>query len=352
MKSLREIMVNYYLISSPLHFFIATNLAIINDKSTNIAIFITKNRKNSNQYCAATKEFSNIFQHTYNLSLVDDKQIVSKRKDCFNKMKHIIESYPPDNIFTGNDRRVEFQYAMHQAKKTNNKLQGIYMDDGAISYLGHKSINKFTHKYIDPLLKKIVYGLWWDSPLTVGSSKWITSAYLAFPEQAHRLLQTKKILPINHNIFKGVKFLAVNEYLTKSYTELVNIDFTRLKVILCLPYESSYLNNTKLINEISDLLSSRYQANEIAIKVHPRSKNISLLEGVFKNCTFIPSSLGMELLLPKLSQNTQIIGDVSTALLTTKWLRPELSVVTFELSQPPTVELQLLFERIGIKKFS
>ncbi len=345
MTSPKKNMTNYFFISSPLHFFIASNLAISHSTDKNIAIFITKNRKNCERYVAAAQYFSTVFQQTYNLPFTDDKKIFRKRRHCFNQIKRIISSHVPDKIFTGNDRRVEFQYTMYEAQKHNNTLQGVYMDDGAISYLGHKSINKFTHKHIDPLLKKIAYGLWWDSPLTVGSSKWISSAYLAFPEQAHPLLESKKLIPIDHKVFSSALFLQISSFLTKSYPEK---NLCKLKLIICLPCEKFYVNDAKGLESLASKLSNNYQADEIAIKAHPRSKNIALLKETFEGCQFLPANLGMELLLPKLDQNTNIIGDVSTTLLTTKWLRPDLSVFTVELNTKTPPALQRLFESIGI----
>ena len=42
--------------------------------------------------------------------------------------------------------------------------------------------------------------------------------------------------------------------------------------------------------------------------------------------TELPENIPMEVILPLLNQECRIIGDVSTALLTTKWLRPEMDV--------------------------
>jgi len=342
-------MINYFFISSPLHFFIATNLAISHKNDTNIAIFMSKNKKTALQYSHASNKFKNIFQHTYDLTIGNIGKKMVDRKQSFNNIKTIILSYPPDSIYTGNDRRVEFQYAMFKASRINKNVKGIYMDDGAISYLGHKSLAKLSHRYIDPLLKKIFYGFWWKPPLTTGSSNWISQAYLAYPKYAHPLLKGKKIKSINREIFSNEEFNQLNHFLTESYTELNDIDFSNIKAVLCLPFESFYLNNNEFIIKIKSYLDTQYKANEVAFKPHPRSKNTTLLNEIFTESIALPRTLGMELLLSKLDKQTCVFGDFSSTLLTTKWLRPELETQAFELKLSYQPELKSLFQNLNIK---
>jgi len=345
-------MVNYFFISSPLHFFVATNLAIAHKEDVNVALFISKNEKTAQQYAKATKQFSNIFQHTFNLTINDDQKQISQRKLRFEQITKIISSLRPDRIFTGSDRRVEFQFAMHQSRKTNANVQGIYIDDGTVSYLGHKSINSFVHKYIDPYLKKVVYGTWWKNALTTGSSDWISKAYLAVPQDAHPLLKSKELIALDQNIFTRESFLQINEFLIEKYEVLKTINFSKVKVVLCLPNESFYLKNPVFLQQIKHTLTNTFQLSDIAVKAHPKSKNMALLAEVFPESIQLPNTLGMELLLAKLTDDTSIIGDVSTALLTAKWLKPKVSVQAFELNSDISKNLNTLFKSLGISFLS
>ncbi|GAA6172165.1 hypothetical protein NBRC116592_18350 [Colwellia sp. KU-HH00111] len=341
-------MINYFFISSPLHFFIATNLAISHKTDTNIALFISKNAQTAKQYAKATKHFNNLFQDTYDLTINDDQQKFKQRKLRFAEIEKVIISTPPNRIFTGSDRRMEFQFAMHKARQVNAEVEGIYIDDGTVSYLGHKSINSIFHKTIDPLLKKIVYGAWWKNALTTGSSSWISKAYLAVPKDAHPLLQTKELIPLEQDVFSTDEFLKVNDFLIANYDALNAIDFTKIKAVLCLPNESFYLKNSQFLQQINQTILQHFAAEEIAIKAHPKSKDMALLAQVFPQSISLPSTLGMELLLPKLSDNTSIIGDVSTALLTAKWLKPKVTVQAFEMNSDISKNLKNLFKRLGI----
>lgn len=341
-------MINYFFISSPLHFFIATNLAISHKADTNIALFISKNEKTAKQYTKATKHFNNIFQDTHDLTINDGQQKFKQRKLRFDQIAKIIESTPPNRIFTGSDRRMEFQFAMHQARRLNSGVEGIYIDDGTVSYLGHKSINSVFHKSIDPLLKKLVYGSWWQNALTTGSSNWISKAYLAVPKDAHPLLQTKELIALDQAVFSSYEFLEVNDFLIAKYDVLKTIDFQKIKAVLCLPNESFYLKNPSFLQQIHKTMLKHFQAEEIAIKAHPKSKKMALLAQVFPNSISLPNTLGMELLLPKLTNDTSIIGDVSTALLTAKWLKPKVTVQAFEVNSDISKNLKSLFKSLGI----
>tara|TARA_B100000767_G_scaffold275149_1_gene310704 strand:- start:195 stop:1241 length:1047 start_codon:yes stop_codon:yes gene_type:complete len=340
-------MINYFFISSPLHFCIATNLAISNKNDRNIALFISKNKATVNQYSKATKYFNTIFNETYDLSINPKKNKLKEIKSCFKKIDNIITLFPANKIFTGNDRRLEFQFTMHKTRLINHNVEGIYIDDGAISYIGHKSINNLLHKYVDPYLKKLVFGTWWKSALTTGSSSWISKAYLAMPSDAHPLLQTKELVAIKQEVFSSEEFLKVNDFLIATYNGLTKIDFLNVKVVLCLPYESLYLHDQTFLSNISKAILKNCKAEELAIKAHPRSKNISVLKENFPSSISLPNTLAMELLLPNLTDNTSIIGDVSTALLTAKWLKPNLKVEAFEINNIPT-NLKILFKKLGI----
>jgi hypothetical protein len=341
-------MINYFFISSPLHFFIATNIAISHKADTNIALFISKNEENAKQYSKATRHFNNVFQQTYDLTINDDQQKFKQRKLRFNQIEKILVSTPPDRIFTGSDRRMEFQFAMHKSRLVNVNVEGIYIDDGTVSYLGHKSINSIFHSHIDPVLKKLVYGNWWQNALTTGSSRWITKAYLAVPKDAHPLLKNKELIALDQEVFSSDEFLQVNEFLIAKYDALKLIDFPKIKAVLCLPNESFYLNNPLFLQRIKKTILTHFQAEDIAIKAHPKSKDMALLAQSFPKSISLPNTLGMELLLPRLSDNTSIIGDVSTALLTAKWLKPKITVQAFEVNSDISKNLKGLFDSLGI----
>jgi hypothetical protein len=124
-------MTNYFFISSPLHFFIACNLAISMKGSQNIAVIIARNKNVSHLYGSLAQKLGEIFDSAHVLLADPTKNRLQNMRAAGAKITMFLSEHPADAIFTGIDRRYEFQFAMHRAKKINNNVTGAYMDDGA-----------------------------------------------------------------------------------------------------------------------------------------------------------------------------------------------------------------------------
>jgi hypothetical protein len=68
---------------------------------------------------------------------------LKKRKQLFKNIESIISDLKPSDIFVGNDRRIEFQFAMHISETLNLNTKGHYMDEGTFTVSGH-STTSFT----------------------------------------------------------------------------------------------------------------------------------------------------------------------------------------------------------------
>jgi len=235
----------------------------------------------------------------------------------------------PNHIYTGNDRRIEFQFLMHKTRHT--RTIGHYIDDGTYSYIGKKS-RWFGESKINNILKKITYGNWWQEPETIGASKWIEYCHLAFPELAVEALKQKKNIALPKNL-TDKSFVDLTLLLTDG-----DIEFNKIDRVAILPH-SSVAND--LITEA--ILLKAAEGSHPALKNHPRNLEIKhSANSLFK----LDRSIPMEVYLTMLSSECLIIGDVSTALLTTKWLRPDLNVIAFYKTES---KLLKLMKKVGIK---
>ena len=263
-----------------------------------------------------------------------------QRLSSFKIITQFIDQIKPDIIYTGNDRRIEFQFAMHQARKSNKHSIGTYLDDGTYSYLG-RATHWLKDKVIDNLVKKLSYGLWWRQPSTIGASNWIDRAILAFPESAIDALKVKFCTSLPKNLdrdeFKTLAELCLNVF-NYPAKQIENINS-----LIMLPHES--VATDKIKKHLGYWLLS--QGDRISFKHHPRTDGCNAVSD--KEAWFIPgkaeqvpAGIPMEVLLPLIQSNCHIAGDVSTALLTTKWLRPELNVTVFVTADTSTQWIQLL----------
>jgi hypothetical protein len=241
------------------------------------------------------------------------------RQKNFKLLDQILEEYPVDTVYVGSDRRIEFQYVMQRLK---GKAEGGYLDDGLYSYAGRPHI-WFKDK-VNSVIKKIVYGRWWDEPLTIGSSHWIEKAWLFEPRLAHPLLKEKAQEKIPAIWFKANAIQEFSERMLQHYS--VKVEFLKkVDVVLII----SHPNNQKKMKGYGDrvqrLIDELIRNDlKIAVKYHPRESDVDPLNLVKSECVMLlPSTMAFELVLPALKSGAWVVGDVGTTSLTSRWLRDD-----------------------------
>lgn len=259
-----------------------------------------------------------------------------QRKLELSRVREKVLRHCPGHIYTGNDRRIEFQYAMHLC---SGSCIGHYIDDGTYTYLSRKT-HWLKDQLIDNFIKKIVYGLWWKQPPTIGASAWISVAHVAFPESVTPLLKEKNpqrlALDLDRPEFKQLSQRSLNHY-SELKSSLGNID-----ALLLLPHDS--LLDSSSIKRLQQWLNSK-KGQVIAIKHHPRSNNRNVISA--QNLLELPAEQPLEVMLPLIKDKSVICGEISTALLTAKCLRPDLKVEALSSSAIPE-EWNNLLSRLGI----
>lgn len=338
---------DFFFISSPLHFFIAANIALQCPSHQRTAIIIGKNREFCDHYAAAASDFADIFDEVIALPGSAGRFGSFKGKGRLRKLRDIFSRPMAVRIFTGNDRRIEFQYAMHMATRVNGPVEGIYMDEGIVTYIGHKSMNRFQHRFVDPVLRKLFYGPWWKNASTTGTSAWITSAYVAFPAAVHPLLRRKELVAIDTAPFRTERFKALAARLLVSKAQWLT-ELDDVKVVITLPHEDFYLQQTDIYRNIAIQLKKYSDPTAIAVKAHPRIRNHAVLAEMFPGCILLDNTIGMEILLPLLGNHCVVLGDISSTLLTARWLRPDLPVIALDIYANAPTELIRLYQALDI----
>ena len=103
-------------------------------------------------------------------------------------------------------------------------------------------------------------------------------------------------------------------------------EISRVDLIHILPHEKELKKfrsfYEKIIKSISKLASNHFN---IAVKHHPfeRDNLYSIHNNKVKT---IPADIAFEYIIPVLKKGAIIVGDVSTVLLTAKWIRPDLNL--------------------------
>jgi hypothetical protein len=253
---------------------------------------------------------------------------LKKRKQLFNDLETLITDLKPDDIFVGNDRRIEFQFSMHITETLGLQTKGHYMDEGTFTYVGRKPSSSFSDSVIDNCLKKLSYGLWWKNPLTVGESAWISIIHVAFPELIDDRLNKKVIMQLDHSAFTSDAMMQLSNDILMFY-KFDSDKLADLDALFTLPHESLFTKNPDYRDQVLHLINNlKSKGQRVAVKYHPRNRVPDALDLLSAGVELIPAGISFEAILPLLPKKTHIIGDLSSTLLIARWLRPELEVTS------------------------
>ncbi len=325
-----------FMVSTPLNLFMASVVALdkkANTESSNQThyelCFIDQPGVSSHIYIDAVKSWADSPFEKVHVFPSRTKNVMKKlcnRRWSFRKLRSILDELEPDTIAVGNDRRVEFQYAMYYATYSSHHPRGIYLDDGTFTYVGRKS-REVRDVWIDKALKKLFYGFWWQQPESVGASEWVDDAYVAFPDLVHETLKQKVLHEINAKQFEADSMKSFSRNLLEKF-DIDSNELGSLDIVITLPHASLVGDNSRYSGVMRRLVKDlSRQGKRVGIKYHPRQTGSDPL-GLARETgvVLLPAVLAFEVLLPGLG-DAIIIGDVSTTLLSSKWLRPTLRVI-------------------------
>ncbi|BCN93948.1 hypothetical protein THMIRHAM_17330 [Thiomicrorhabdus immobilis] len=343
-----------YLPSTPLNILVAVaHASAFSEKQVSKMVLIDQKSLEDNVYFNALYNWQESPFETLDLTFGRAKgwHKMAERKQSFAKLSELVKVFNPDAIATGSDRRVEFQYAMHTSQSSNVAIEGWYLDDGLYSYAGRPY--KYFKDVINSLLKKIGYGCWWQEPKTVGASKWIDQAWLFQPDFAVALLQAKQCQLIKPEWFVSNKVKQLSKAILSDFqvNESILRTLQNVGVFLLIPHPNNIKKMTGYEKRIFEFLTFlKQQEIPVAVKYHPRTRQVDPLKLVEEyNVLLLPSGLAFEFILPFLKKQSHVIGDVGTALLTAKWLRPDLKV-TAVLAEEDAFQIKFkrIYEPLGL----
>ena len=318
---------NLFLVSTPLHLMVS--IAIVDTLQLKDAhiIFIDQVQGRKNPYLETLEAWpANPFK-SVNVFYRPRRKLFEKwksRRATFAALATIIEQLKPVHIYTGNDRRVEFQFCMHTATQAGYQPKGYYMDEGTFTYVGRKASSTFSDRILDNYVKKLVYGLWWKHPETVGASDWIDSIYVSYPDIAHPLLKKKKLIQLTLAFWQSAALLNFCSQLVDRIGRPKNL--SELDLLITLPHESIIVANPAYHEQIKGIIEKQLaEGLRVGVKYHPRDTDPDLLKlGDIDGVELLSRQLPFEALLPMVKSGATVLGDFSTTLITTRLLRPDL----------------------------
>ena len=283
------------------------------------------------------------------LRTTDFKEKNVNRRAAFKLLRKKISAVRPVEISTGNDRRLEFQYAMNFARNVlKMQVRGGFLDQGTGSYISSQKLNMrkyLTRKWVEVPLKKIVYGKWVSKIQRHGESHWVDVCYLTHPNLAPVHLLKKECVEVKADFYKTEQAQCVIGSIVSSIgcsgDEGVQAD-----LLLVVPHGSV----------IEDIYGSKGRAKEIFenicadygnvfVKYHPANSGDMLELGGHAN--ILPSQFPVEILFAVMDFE-RVIGDISTSMVSAKWMLPRASVEFIDTNSGYSGVLRGFFKKLGI----
>jgi hypothetical protein len=271
------------------------------------------------------------------------------RSETLAVLRAIDARFEPDAVWVGNDKKLESQYALHLARQRLGARPGHYLDDGLHSYLGRFRDRPLVRR-VDEFVKRLGYGLWATYVPQIGTSHWIAESWVAFPAETVDQSPKRVRHALPREWFLGRDFLRLSVLASREF----DIPFAGLRgssAVLVLPHSKLLRGNRALLLRLRRLREAAAACGRgIALKYHPRELEDDpagiLAEG---DALVLPKLLPKELLLPLLPRGALLAGEASTALLASRWLRPDLVVRDLGTTRGDYAErARALFARHGI----
>lgn len=340
-----------YIISSIFHLLIAAIVSASRPGTRAFFVFIRFDRK---RYDALQPCVCTFLGRSEQLLFVEDGDKSAKqRKRNAAQILAFAKANSVGRVCVGNDRHVEFQSVVYFLRKVRPDVRTVYLDEGLFSYVGRKASQSFAERWLDQGLKKLVYGFWWQTPPTIGASKYIDEVWLAYPDLACSVLQTKSKRPLPLSGIAGDAFQTFIGCWAGLYdlpARLDNVDY-----VLTVTDEKNFSRFPHYREALTQLVTLLVeQDKKVAVKYHPNANGCDLLGlgAISEKVAILPSAIPFEVLLPLLSRAT-LIAEFSSTLLTARLLVPEIVIWSIRHAQQKVPdELRGLFDKLSIKQYS
>lgn len=341
----------FFLVSTPLHLYNAIVAAMMNPQWESHLFFIDQPEEEKHLYFEALQAWAESPFAGVKLYRTRVKGVLKKwrvRRAAFRSLHEDVGKLSPHRVYVGNDRRIEFAYALHVARMIDPDAVGGYIDDGAYSYIYQKS-KWYQDTFLDIGLKKLLYGPWYFRPSVVGASDAVSEAFVALPEFVHKALAKKRLIRLETRKLLDARVKPFIDYLVAPFG-LDREAVAALELVVILPHESLILRFPAFKQTVMQSIETAVaEGVRVGVKYHPRqSQPDPLALAALPNVTLLPNTLAFEALLPLLGRAV-IVGDVSSALLTARWLRPDLIVLSLRNeADARQEEMAAIFEHVGV----
>lgn len=310
---------NVYIAFTPYHIFLASMIALEYEQDDNQLIIVADFAA---EKIAAAVQGSSLFSKCcvlpglYKL----EKHRNARRKENAAAMRRWLAlGAAADRIFLGTDTRLESQAAAFHAKKRNGQSRIVVLEDGGDFYSsvdeGYRPKSAWRQ-----WVNKLHFGRWYEDVKIAGLYTASEEIRMIYPSLARHELQDKLRTPIHARYCFTEAYRKFLEIYWRSFAE-VKQKIAAVDGILMITYSGYTRNFPDYIPFIQEFCrTSMCAGKKIAVKYHPREEKpdyCRLGGGVL----FLPEEIPAEVLYASSGRDLKwVVGDVSSALMTAKWL--------------------------------
>lgn len=279
------------------------------------------------------KSFLNIFRKNSTINL---------EKSSINDIKKAYKGVSFDKLFTCNDGKPQSQYLQYRCKKNNGI--NIYVEDGSEVY---NDSFRSLYPFHESILYKVYFGRWYERIRILGDYKHTDEIRALRPGLVREELKNKKVTSIGSENFTNLKETGLIESILSEFDIELSLD--KKPIILFLPH-SSYIKKRDLLSLYKKIVKTLIENDKkIILKYHPRERH-HYLEEKDNNVLIFPQSLPAEIIVLQMIENPPvIIGDVSTCLLTSKFFKEDIQVISLiNIIDMESNNLKNIFNEIGV----
>ncbi len=315
-----------YIVATPYQAILATIIAAYIDKNQNKILVVSPHFKDYEKIFDAIAEWNKnpfseirILEDRSNYSTINKMRKIYQNLGMIKKIMHARNSVHGYIFSLG---QAENMFLAHLIKKHGGR--NTYVEDGSMVYCGRKLMKNPLHRKI---IKRLIYGSWYlmgDSEL---DAKAVDDALLLHPELILDKPKNVELNKIPNEYFKSLEKDGFIRILLKKF-DLDNMG--QVDGIIVAPYFSGLerADTEKLIGLYSYVIDEFKKRNKmLVIKYHPRESNKDILRIENKGKT-LPKALPLEVAFYNLKEDGIVIGDMSTALYTSKIIKPQATAIS------------------------
>jgi hypothetical protein len=260
---------------------------------------------------------------------------------------------PPDTVYACVDHLVEVQYAMHLAKRLRHGTRCVHVEDGSAAYVDSlpEKAQAFPlmRRLIKTIIRRLHHGSWWQKVEVLGTSRWIDGGVFSFPDLVRPELRRYPGGHLSPTIFhgSGIEALAT-EYAARFGLQRETIE--RVEVLVALAASTSAKRIPGYETTMAELCNALSGAGvRVCVKHHPREQDPGFFGiGPGDNLQVLPKEIPFEILLLLIRKpDITVVGDISTAMMSTRWLLPESRILAIRHQGHGEIYMNV-FSQLGI----